>query len=320
MKRHKNSKIAALFLCAQVIAACGGEIRLNFLELEATREEIHTLLATNEIPEPATNEFLRLVRFHNEGGCGVATNMFPIRQNGEFKFQSVGDLTNRLDGPLGQTKGKPTLVCFDVVGLLLHGAGYGAEQVLDNFDMKEVVQVAPDGKAEPAKLDAFRKASGLLFPPNGYKALVGRERSEGETRLGLSLRAPRRIRKESVSSEEKVKLLFNKHVKALQSDGFKFPKKFQLGMVFFVNTNQGYMVADHAFLAFNQAEKLTTIEKFGSQGPYVRGQFATETDLAIYASFGVLACANDPHDRDFGALVIVSLNDRLIGIFPPTAP
>jgi hypothetical protein len=113
---------------------------------------------------------------------------------------------------------------------------------------------------------------------------------------------------------------FAKHIADLHRDGFEFPQKMQVGMVFYVSAKRGFLKADHAFLCFKTGNKITTLEKTSPTGPFIRGEFENEKDLAAYASTAERTDSNNPKDIDYGVTVIVSLNDRLIGIFRPKEP
>ena len=46
-----------------------------------------------------------------------------------------------------------------------------------------------------------------------------------------------------------------------------------------------------------------------------RVEFASEEDLGRYLSWNLLRDANNPKDKEYGSAVIVSLNERVIGIY-----
>jgi hypothetical protein len=311
----KSFIFATLIYCSAVMA---GEIRLSFLDDNQTLTDTCGLLRTHGVSEKAVMEFRHLVENHNEGGNGVVTNRFPAKNTGWYKFHTLSELTNRQSCEFARTPGKTTLVCYDVVGLLLYGGGSTADKLYVKFDSKEILQVSFDRKKiENADIETFRTGIGLLFPANGYEYLVGRPRSESETKLGLSLRAPRKIRPGETETDATLQARFIKHIKALGQDGFQFSTNTQLGMVFYVDAKRGFIKAEHGFICLRSGNKLTTLEKTSPTGPYVRGEFESEEDLAAYASMAERADTNNPQDCDYGETVIVSLNDRLIGIFRP---
>ena len=62
--------------------------------------------------------------------------------------------------------------------------------------------------------------------------------------------------------------------------------------------------------------RLVCLEKNGSPGPYVRAEFRSEKDLAEYVSWSMLEDARRFKTDYPGGGVLVSLNDRLIGVYP----
>lgn len=306
--------IAAIVLCG--FSAVAGEIRLSFLEDNQILNDTCELLKTNEVPEKVILEFEHLVKDHNATGNRVDTKSFPPVRAGWYEFHSLSDLTSRQSCELARTPGRPDLVCYDVLGMILYSAGVKADKLYENFQTKEVLVVSPDRKEiQAAKMEEFRTGGHLLFPAEGYQYFVGRPRSDAETKLGLSLRAPRKIRPGETETDEKLRARFAEHIKVLHQDGFEFPKKIQVGMVFYVDAGRGFIMSDHAFLCLRTGKKLTTLEKTSPTGPFVRGEFEDVADLAAYTCMAERTDSNNHQDCDYGDTVIVSLNDQLIGIF-----
>ena len=303
------------------LTAAAGEIRISFLEDDQIRRDTCDLLKTNGVSEKVVEEFDRLVKIQNVAGNGVDTKLFPAIKNGWYEFHDLADLTSRQSCEFARVTGRPSLVCFDVLGMLLHGAGASADNLYENFQAKEILVVSPDERdIQSAQMQIYRTGMGLLTPPNGYEYFVGRSRSEAETKLDLSLRAPRRIRSEEVDTDNKLRARFAQHMKVLRQDGFEFPTNIQVGMVFYVDGRRGFMMSDHAFLCLKNGNKFTTVEKTSSRGPFVRGEFEDKADIAAYASMAERTDSNNPQDCDYGDTVVVSLNDQLIGIFRPKEP
>jgi hypothetical protein len=312
----KGFKILLLALVVRGATAAAGEIRLSFLEDIQIRNDTCELLRTNGVPEKVVLEFRRIVNDQNAAGNGVDTKLFPPIKSGWYQFQNLTDLTSRQACEFARIPGKPSLVCYDVLGMLLYGTGVTAGKFYDNFETKEILVVSPDrNQIGPANIGIFRTGTGLLSPPSYYEYFVGRPRSDAETELVLLLRAPRRIRSGETETDERLRARFADHVKNLRKDGFEFPKKMQVGMVFYVDARRGIMMSDHAFLCFKTGNKLTTVEKTSSRGPFVRGEFEDKADLAAYACMAERSDSNNPQDCDYGDTVAVSLNDELIGIF-----
>ena len=104
-------------------------------------------------------------------------------------------------------------------------------------------------------------------------------------------------------------------MKNLKQDGFTFPHACKLGLGLYVNLEHRYVKADHAFICIPQNDRLICLEKNGSRGPYVRIEFSSENDLGAYMSWSLLQDATNPKECDYGSAVLVSLNDRLVGVY-----
>lgn len=303
--------------------AYGGEFRLSFLDNKPVLDDTCTLLQKVGFPEPTVKEFNSLVMNHNRSGHRVDLRRFPTQTDGYYVFSGFADLTNRLTNCFGRTPGNGTIeqstfVCFDMTGLLLRGAGHAAPLLYENFSGKPILAVSPEREITPAVLTNFCKAIGALYPTNGYEYLVGRLRSEGETKLGLALSAPRRLRAGATNSDQGLRIIHADLVDQIKADGFKFPTSAQLGLVFYVDVKRGFIKPDHSFICILQGNRLITVEKTSSTGPYVRAEFENTDDIALYSSQGERDDTNNSQDVDYGSSVVVSLNEKVIGTFRPT--
>src|SRR5439155_2424989 len=162
-------------------------------------------------------------------------------------------------------------------------------------------------------------ATNILCSPEAYRGLTAKVRSDVERKLGISLHAARRLRPEFTHSDGDLRATFSDFKNDVKRDGFAFPSKFKLGLVFYVDVRRRFMKTDHAFVCIPKMGRLIILEKDNSRGPFVRGDFDSERDLAEFASFAERRDTNNPQDVDYGASVVVSLNDRVIGMFRPTA-
>jgi hypothetical protein len=310
--------VLALLWALSVGLASGAAFRLSFLNDGRVLQDTCQLLKQTGFSEEAVVTFQKLVEHHNNKCSRVDTAKFPVPEMGYYQFQNLNDLTDRLPGIFADTpakNGSACLMCFDITCLLLRGAGYEAPYLTNDFASKAVVLVGPDGSTKAVGYDAFRSENRLLFPEQGYESLVGRPRSEAETRLGLSLRAARGLAKGDLTRKEGIAAAFAEYVAALKRDGFAFPRGVRLGLGLFVNSEQRYIVGDHAFLCIPKSGSLICLEKNGPQGPYVRVEFDSEADLADFVSWSLLRDAVNPKKTHYGDTILVSLNERLIGIF-----
>jgi len=318
--RSRLAWLLAALLVGGMWRGTTGDLKLSFLDDPRTLEDTCRLLERHGISKEAVAAFKRVVEFHNKEGNPVDRSRFPIKRGGYYRFSSVEDFTRRLARPLYATPGPAlTLTCFDVACLLLRGAGRKAGSLEKGFESKGIVRVTDDGRAQAVTYEEFRSGFGLLMPAKGYELFVGKPRDEMETRLGLVLRAARRLSGSLSASREGLEKAFEQYVRRVREDGFEFPRKFKLGLGFYVNLRSRYIVADHAFICMPEGGRLVCVEKNGSPGPYVRAEFESPADLARYVSWSLLEAAKDPKVKERGNSVLVSLNEELIGVFPSRA-
>jgi len=209
-------------------------------------------------------------------------------------------------------------MCFDVACLLLKGLGCDASRLEEDFLEKRFLSRAQDGSLAPIASETIRTATGVLTDAKSYETLVGAPRSEAETRIGLSVRTKRRLPPGSTDSTKDLRSIFAAHMSDIKRDGLKFPKNCQLGLGLVVNTKRKYIWGDHSFICIKRGGRFICLEKNGPKGPYVRVEFKTERDVADYMSWDLLLDVSNPDTVESGSAVLISLNDRLIGIYRPT--
>ena len=134
----------------------------------------------------------------------------------------------------------------------------------------------------------------------------------------LSIRAARFLPGPKATNEVAWRAAFASYIRGLKAGGFVFPKGFKLGLGFYATPKLWRFCADHAFVCIPEQGGLACVEKNGPPGPYVRADFEGEQDLARYISWSMLEDANAKERREMysGGAVLVSLNDRLIGVYP----
>jgi hypothetical protein len=313
-----------LFVLAAVTAS-GVDFRLSFIDEKPVLEDTCQLLKGNGISEDSVAKFKKLVEDHNLSGNRVDRSKFPPLRGGFYEFSNFADFTNRVACGFSETPGnnsfpQTTLMCFDVACLLLSGAGCGASHLEDDLTLKGFVSVKPDGSVVPVTPEKFRTAIGVLFPANGYEQLVGSSRSATETQIGLSLRAKRRLPSGFKNTDNDLRSVFAVHIRDVKKDGFEFPKNCRIGLGLVVNAKLNYIMGDHAFICIKKSGRFICLEKNGPKGPYVRVEFKSEKDLAQYMSWDLLLDVANPETTNFGSCVLISLNERLIGIFRPSVP
>jgi hypothetical protein len=314
--------ITVLLLILGTGAVSGAGFRLSFLDEQPVLDDTCQLLRRTGFSKESITTFKKLVQQHNKNGNRVDKTKFPDKEMGYYRFKGIRDFTDRVTGILADTPAngsldENTLMCFDVASLLLSGAGCEAPRLEENFASKAVVLVGSNGSTKPVEYSAFLSENRLLYPEKGYEYLVGRPRSEAETRLGLSLRAARHLADGELHGTEGVNAAFAQYIAALKRDGFVFPRGFKVGLGLYVNPKFRYIMGDHAFLCFPGRGRLICLEKNGAKGPYVRAEFASKLDLGRYVSWSLLRDANDPKEKEYGCAVLVSINDQLIGSYRP---
>ncbi len=312
--------ILAVLFSSGTGCAFGAAFRLSFLDDQATLADACQLLKERGFSDDSVASFKKIVEHHNRNGNRVDKTRFPAPRNGFYEFNDFGDFTNRTRTPFGLTptdhsSAQDTLTCWDAACLLLHGAGCGAPDFEKDLLSRGVVLPQAGPKA-------FRSAySSLVFPERGYKRLVGQRRPEAETQLIYSMRATRAVMGADPTSEEAWRSAFATWVQSLKEGGFVFPRNFQLGVGFFVYPKQRYFRANHAFLCLPEKGRLICLEKDGSPGPYVRMEFESEEDMALFMSWPLLEDRKDPKLQYLrGAPALISLNERLIGVYPCNDP
>jgi len=305
--------VLALLLASIAEACSGAAFRLSFLDEESTLADTCQLLEQCRISSSSVASFRKLVEHHNLVGNRVDTTRFPAAKNGFYEFHDLADFTNRLRTVLYLTPPNDhsawhTFTCFDAACLLLYGAGYGAPDFEKHLDTRSIV-------VSKADRETFRSeySSWALAPEWYYEQLAGKPRSEGETQLIFSIRANRVLAPEA-TNDLAWRAAFTSYVRGLKEGGFVFPKHFKLGLGFCAAPQVRRFYPDHAFLCILKHGRLICVEKNGQVGPYVRAEFNSEADLARYISWSLLK----GHEKT-DAAVLVSLNDKLIGVYPTGA-
>ncbi len=319
MARNEKSTARPILVPALLVGLVAGTVsgaafRLSFLDQAPVLGDTCQLLKQTGFSEDSVATFKKLVEHHNKKGIRVDRTKFPAPQQGYYEFRDLGDLTNRLrtllhwtpsDGSLGQN----TFTCFDAACLLLRGAGCESPDFEKNLESNGIVLSKTGRKT-------FRSDyHWALFPEPDYERLVGRPRSEAETQLVLSVRAGRRLAGPDPANEIAWRAAFAAFVRGLKEGGFVFPRNFKLGLGFYVNVKRRYFGADHAFICIPKSGRLICLEKNGSHGPYVRAEFESEEEVARYMSWTMLQDARNPKLNAYGFPVLVSLNDRVLGVY-----
>jgi hypothetical protein len=320
-----KSGLAMSLLVSASLTALGADFRLSFLDQKPVLDDTCQLLGENGFSGDSVARFRRLVEEHDRPGNRVDRSRFPTSHHGYYAFGGFADFTNRMSCGFSEAPGdnsisQNTLMCFDVVCLLLKGAGCDAPRLEDDFGSKGFVSVGPDGGLTAVEYKEFYPAVGVLSPTNIYEWLVGRPRSEAETKMGLSLRAKRRLPPDFKNTDQELRSVFAARIREVKNDGFEFPRNCEVGLGLVVNPRLHYVWADHSFICLQKNGWFICVEKNGPKGPYVRVEFKTEEDLARYMSWDLLLDAANPQARDYGSSVLISLNDRLVGVFRPNTP
>ena len=314
----------ALYVFTGIHVSAAG-FRLSFLDDQAVLDDTCQLLKEQGFPSNSVAAFKKLVAEHNQPGNRVDRGRFPPLENGCYHFENFTDFTNRVVCGFSETPGsnsfpQTSLMCFDVVCLLLGGDGGDAPLLEQDFDSKGFVTVQADGTVASADSISFLAAIGVLSPTNFYEALVGRPRTMAETRMGISLRAKRRLPPEVANDPEDLRMIFANHIADVRKDGFHFPTNCCVGLGLVVNPRRHYIWGDHSFICIAKEGRFICLEKNGTKGPFVRVEFDSEKDVAQYMSWDLLLDVTSPSTANYGSAVLISLNERLIGVFAPNFP
>ena len=314
-----------------VAGACyGAAFQLSFLDQGPALADTCQLLRQAGVSGDCVATFRKLVQHHNLKGNRVDRSRFPEAKGGFYEFAGLADFTNRLRTvlhwtPSDHSLAQYTLTCFDAACLLLHGAGCGAPEFEKDLGSKGIVLnskalvlnskgiVVWDYDTHTFRSE-FRWA---LFPERDYKRLTGKPRSDGEMQLILAVRATRFLAGGPAATNEPAwRAAFDSYIRGLKEGGFVFPNGVKLGLGFYLHPKQWRFFADHAFLCIPKQGRLICLEKNGSPGPYVRADFESEEDVADYMSWSMLEDAKNPKLLAYGLPVLVSLDDRPIGVYP----
>lgn len=316
----QTTLILTVLVKMAAVAVSGAEFRLSFLDAAPVLADTCQLLKETGFSEESVATFKKLVEQHNKWGTRVNRKRFPAPHEGYYEFRDLSDLTNRLQTLLHWTPLWPVLdqrsfTCFDAACMLLRGAGCESPDFEKDLKARCVVL----WKEGPETFRSQYKS--VLIPERDYRYLVGRPRSEAETQLVLSVRAWRTITATNLMNEMAWREAFGTFVGGMKDGGFVYPQKFKLGLGFFVLLNSGesrvYLSASHAFICIPKGNRLICLEKNGSPGPYVRAEFECEEDLARYISWPMLEDAKHPKLGVRGCPVLVSLNERVLGVYLP---
>jgi hypothetical protein len=311
-------------LMLNIFSVSGLPFSLSFLDQESVLEDTTGLLNRSGFLQDTTATFKKLVEDHNRPGNRVDRSKFPALEGGYYQFDGFADFTNRMahhlcDTPGNNSMAQNSLMCFDVACLLLKGAGCSAPLWEEDFYHKGFVTIAQDGTTQPAVIEKLRTAVGVLYPAMGYELLVGKPRSQTEEQIGVSLRARRRLPSGCGSSDRELRSAFAQHIEDLSGDGFKFPTNCMVGLGLMVSSSHHFIYGEHAFICLRKGRRFVCLEKNGPKGPFVRVEFQSESDLGRYMSWDLLRDAADSKSTEYGCSVLISLNDRLIGIYRPKA-
>lgn len=306
-------------------AVRGGEFQISFLDEPSALEDTCRILKEAGFSEQTLLMFQTVVTNHNKLGNFVDRTKFPRVQNGFYRFQNVKDLTMRFSCPFGRAaSGKPqehgTLMCFDVTALLLKGAGYGTPFLEQRF--KGIVLPMPAGwRAKSCNYGEFRTAfSQALCAESDFLGFVGRPRSAEETQLELSLIAPRELMEFEAQSEKIIRATHQACCQAMESFGFVYDQKVQLGLVSCVDFKGHSINPDHVFVCVRREDRLICLEKTSPKGPYVRADFGSEEDLGRYELSTYVDYPLAPGDSGHGSPVVVSLGKQILMLHQPVAP
>lgn len=325
MKRHLA---LALAIAAIVLPLRASEIRVSLLNKAAVLNETAELFLQNGSSSESVKAFRKAVLFHKTDLFD--TSKFPKETSGFYHFKNVDELNKAIPDPFCEKTttndlAHNTLVCLDVVVLLIKDTGAKAPQLKDDFATKGFAKQTNRGSEEKPdyvinpvySYSFYQDGRILLYPTNGYTWITGLTRTSSEVDLAVSLKGERLLPGDFEDTDQAIRKLFATWSLLREKDGLRFPKKIQVVTCGYIPMNFRYWAIDHIAVCVENEGKLIYLEKNGSRGPFLRVDFNDEKELGEFVANKLLPASRDPKEINFRAPVFVSINDRLIHIARP---
>lgn len=299
----------ACILFINLTGNCLAEIRISFLDHAQALEETLTLLLKHGCQKDSVAGFKAAVADYYKAPNPCDTPRFPVEREGFYYFIDVKDLLNRMDGNMGNGKGngRPSINCSGAVALLMNNMGLSAVNVIINLT-KEGVADYPStehnfiiGVSE--ERNRIFKLTNVQIRTNDYQAAV-------------SLFAPRFV-PVPTSGKTDAEKLFTLQVERWKADELHWHPAIGIVAVHMYESvtpseKQILLWRDHLGLCFKDAGRVILIEKTSLTGPFLRGDFNSEDELAEFLIGAVLKPSLGIERKKDLRHFLISINDRLI--------
>ena len=255
---------------------------------------------------------------------------FPRKTSGFYIFTNVDTLNQAIPDPFCSRVTTNdvfhnSLVCLDLVVLLIKDAGAKAPRLREGFASKCFAWDDDLGTAqEPnyvikpvTSYSFYRNGRTLLYPTNGYIWITGLARSGAEEDLAVSLMGRRLFPGRFEDTDEAVKSLFATWNELRRKDGLTFPQKIKVVSCGYIPMKYKYWAIDHMGIYMENKGRLVYLEKNGPRGPFMRVDFQSKEDLGKFVANKLLPDSRDPKEMNYQAPIFVSVNDELIYIARP---
>ena len=325
MKRHLA---LAVILATFALPLCGAEIRASLLNNDTVLNETIELLLQNGSSRESVEAFRKAVLFHKTDLFD--TSKLPQERSGFYYFKNVDELNKAIPDPFCQrtiTNDLPhnSLVCLDVVVLLVKDAGASASRLKEDFAAKCFAKYQNRGSEEKpdyvintvSSYSFYQDAQTLLYQINAYSWITGLTRTESDVDLAVSLKGERLLPGKFEDTDQAIQKLFTNWNTLREKDGLKFPQKIKIVSCGYIPMRFRYWGIDHVAIFVENHGKLMYLEKNGPRGPFLRVDFNNETELGEFVANKLLPEGRNPKEISYGAPIFVSINDRLIRIERP---
>jgi hypothetical protein len=318
----------AFAIALNVLPLRASEIRVSLLNNAAVLTETTELLLQNGSSRESVEAFRKAVFFHKTDLFD--TSKFPKEKSGFYLFANVEELNKTIPDPFCEKTttndlAHNTLVCLDVVVLLIKDTGAKAPQLKDNFASKYFPkqenrgsEEKPDYVINPVSSYSFYgDGRTLLYPTNGYTWITGLARTAGEVDLAVSLKGERLLPGEFEDTDPAIRKLFGVWNTLREKDGLRFSEKIKVVTCGYIPMSLKYWAIDHVSVCLENQGKLIYLEKNGPRGPFLRVDFNDEKELGEFVANKLLPASRNPKEMNYQAPVFVSVNDGLIHIARP---
>jgi hypothetical protein len=290
--------------------------------------ETAELLLQNGSSSESVEAFRKAVHFHKADLFDASK--FPKEAGGFYYFKNVDGLNKAISDPFCERSttndmAHNSLVCLDVVVLLIKDAGAKAPRLKEDFATKcfakyqnRASEGKPDYVINPVPSYSFyQDGRTLLYPTIAYTWITGLTRTASEVDLAISLKGERLFPGEFEDTDLAIQKLFSTWNLLREKDGLKFPEKIKIVTCGYIPMSFRYWAIDHVAVCVENHGKLVYLEKNGPRGPFLRVDFNDEKELGEFVANKLLPNSRNPKEINFGAPVFVSINDRLIRVERP---